>query len=150
MRDAGPMLVYPGVRPLGALLLLLATLAPAGAIATGNAEAVRIGVLAFLGAAAGEIDFLITTPGHYVELEAELGASRILTLDPGPPRAPERSIGSAVIVKVGNGALRTLADLRGRRVAVVSTEGFGGFQTIWRELAAQDIDPQRDFGELKV
>lgn len=182
------MPAYPGVRRLlGAVLFLLAALAPARATPADNAAAVRIGVLAFLGAeaaigewspvlrrlqaalpgrtvslvqldhrglrdaaAAGEIDFLITNPGHYVELEAELGASRILTLDPGPPRAPERSIGSAVIVKAGNGALRTLADLRGRRVAVVSTEGFGGFQTIWRELAAQGIDPQRDFAELKV
>ncbi|MBD5804547.1 Tetrathionate sensor histidine kinase TtrS [Azoarcus sp. Aa7] len=182
------MPAYPGVRRLlGAVLFLLAALAPARAAPADDTEAVRIGVLAFLGAeaaigewspvlrrlqaalpgrtvslvqldhrglrdaaAAGEIDFLITNPGHYVELEAELGASRILTLDPGPPRAPERSIGSAVIVKTGNGTLRTLADLRGRRVAVVSTEGFGGFQTIWRELAAQDIDPQRDFAELKV
>ena len=28
----------------------------------------------------GELDFVITNPGHYVELEASLGASRILTL----------------------------------------------------------------------
>ncbi|AYH41909.1 PhnD/SsuA/transferrin family substrate-binding protein [Azoarcus sp. DN11] len=176
-----------GRRLVGAVLLLFALLAPARAAPADDAGAVRIGVLAFLGAdaasgewspvlrrlqaalpgrpvslvqldhgglhdaaAAGNIDFLITNPGHYVELEAELGASRILTLDPGPPRAPERSLGSTVIVKAGNGALRTLADLRGRRVAVVSTDVFGGFQTIWRELAAQGIDPQRDFAELKV
>ncbi|MCC4114418.1 PhnD/SsuA/transferrin family substrate-binding protein [Aromatoleum toluclasticum] len=185
------MPAYTGVRRLlGAVLFLLAALAPASAPARAapadTAETVRIGVLAFLGAdaaigewspvqrrlqaalpgrtvslvqldhhglhdaaAAGEIDFLITNPGHYVELEAELGASRILTLDPGPPRAPERSIGSAVIVKAGSG-LHTLADLRGQRVAVVSPEVFGGFQTAWRELAAQGIDPQRDFAELKV
>ncbi|NMF89132.1 sensor histidine kinase [Aromatoleum petrolei] len=182
------MPAYPGVRRLlGAVLFLLATLAPARSAPADDPDAVRIGVLAFLGAeaaigewspvqrrvqaalpgrtvslvqldhrglrdaaAAGEIDFLITNPGHYVELEAELGASRILTLDPGPPRTPERSIGSAVIVQAGSGGLRTLADLRGKRLAVVSTEGFGGFQTVWRELAAQGIDPQRDLAELKV
>ncbi|WP_211166938.1 sensor histidine kinase [Aromatoleum evansii] len=181
------MPAYSGVRRLlGAVLFLLATLAPARAAPTDEPDTVRIGVLAFLGAdatigewspvlrrlqdalpgrtvslvqldhaglrdaaAAGDIDFLITNPGHYVELEAELGASRILTLDPGPTRTPERAIGSAVIVKAGNDRLRTLDDLRGKRVAVVSTEVFGGFQTIWRELAAQDIDPQRDFAELK-
>ncbi|NMG74549.1 sensor histidine kinase [Aromatoleum diolicum] len=183
------MLATTGARHylFGAALFLLAALAPVRAYAVDDAGAVRIGVLAFLGAeaainewspvvrrlqaampgrkvslvqldhrglhdasAAGEIDFVITNPGHYVELEAVLGASRILTLDPGPARTPERAIGSAVIVKAGSGDLRTLTDLRGRRVAVVAREGFGGFQLVWRELAALGIDPERDFAGLKV
>lgn len=101
-------------------------------------------------AAAGRLDFVITNPGHYVELESALGASRILTLESGPAKAPDRAIGSAVIVPAGRGELNTLADLRGRRVAIVSREGFGGFQLVWRELAALGIDPERDLGALQV
>lgn len=49
---------------------------------------------------AGELDFIITNPGHYVEFDAELSASRILTLDDGGGRSPERALGSAGIVRI--------------------------------------------------
>lgn len=101
-------------------------------------------------AATSGIDFVITNPGHYVELEAALGASRILTLDPGPAPSAERAIGSAVIAPVGREDLRTLEDLRGQRVAVVAREGFGGFQLVWRELKALGLDPAGDFAALQV
>jgi len=100
-------------------------------------------------AAAGTVDFVITNPGHYIELEAKTGASRILTLDAGPKRSPERSIGSVVVVRADRDELRTFDDLRRRRVAIVSREGFGGYQAVLRELAARGIDPERDFAELR-
>ncbi|KON82386.2 PhnD/SsuA/transferrin family substrate-binding protein [Azoarcus sp. PA01] len=100
--------------------------------------------------AAGTVDFVITNPGHYIELEAKWGASRILTLDASPGRAPGRSIGSAVISRADRPEVRAFDDLRGRRVAIVAREGFGGYQTVHRELAALGIDPERDFAELKT
>ncbi len=100
-------------------------------------------------AAAGGLDFIITNPGHYVELEETLGASRILTLDtPGMP-SPGRAVGSAVVVRAGEPSLRTLEDLRGKRVAIVGRDAFGGYQVVWRELAALGIDPARDLAELR-
>ncbi|WP_409449981.1 PhnD/SsuA/transferrin family substrate-binding protein [Aromatoleum sp.] len=101
-------------------------------------------------AAAGSIDFIITNPGHYVELEAAIGASRILTLDAAPTGSPDRAIGSAVIASSARSDLRTLEDLRGKRVAIVAREGFGGYQTVQRELAALGIEPERDFAALTV
>ena len=77
--------------------------------------------------AAGELDFIVTNPGHYVELEAEFGASRILTLVAGHGRSPARALGSTVLVRADRSDLRALADLRGKRVAIVGREGFGGF-----------------------
>uniref|UniRef100_A0ABX1MYX1 histidine kinase n=1 Tax=Aromatoleum buckelii TaxID=200254 RepID=A0ABX1MYX1_9RHOO len=100
--------------------------------------------------AAGTVDFIITNPGHYIELEAKSGASRILTLDASPGRAPERAIGSAVITRADRQEVRAFDDLRGRRVAIVAREGFGGYQTVRRELASLGIDPERDFAELKT
>ncbi|MHB8786502.1 MAG: sensor histidine kinase [Thauera sp.] len=156
---------------------------PAHAAAPG--QALRIGVLAFLGSDAaveewspvvrrlqaalpdynpslihldhdglreaarrGELDFIITNPGHYIELEAVLGASRILTLDTGGARAPERALGSAVIVPLAS-ALHTLEDLRGHRLAIVGRGGFGGYQVVWGELDALGIDPEADLAELR-
>lgn len=170
-------------RSLAACLIALAAFSPAWSVAPST---VRIGVLAYLGddaaemewgpmaahlratlpdhtieiltldhagmrelARRGEIDFLITNPGHYVELEAELGASRILTLESGIGPSPAASVGSTVVVRTGRDDLRTLSDLRGQRVAVVSPEAFGGFQLIWRELHTLGLDPRRDFRELR-
>lgn len=101
-------------------------------------------------AAAGSIDFVITNPGHYVELEVAIGASRILTLDAAPTRSAARALGSAVIAPSTRSDLRTLEDLRGKRVAIVGREGFGGYQTVQRELAPLGIDPERDFAALTV
>ncbi|WP_083200288.1 sensor histidine kinase [Thauera phenolivorans] len=98
----------------------------------------------------GELDFVITNPGHYVELEAELGASRVLTLDAGGGLSPDRAVGSAVVTRADDGRLGALEDLRGKRLAVVGREGFGGYQLVWRELAARGIDFPGGVAELKV
>ena len=95
----------------------------------------------------GELDFVITNPGHYVELEASLGASRILTLDVGGERPPQRALGSAVIVPQAS-ALQGLEDLRGRRLAIVGRGGFGGYQLVWGELDALGIEPEVDLAAL--
>ncbi|MBI5110784.1 MAG: PhnD/SsuA/transferrin family substrate-binding protein [Rhodovulum sp.] len=92
--------------------------------------------------AAGEIDFLITNPGHYVELEVAHGVSRIATLESGQP------VAAAIVVRSERSDLRDLADLAGKRVAVVGTTAFGGFQAAWRELAAAGLDPFRDLAGL--
>ena len=95
----------------------------------------------------GELDFVITNPGHYVELEASLGASRILTLDVGGERPPQRALGSAVIVPQAS-TLQGLEDLRGRRLAIVGRGGFGGYQLVWGELDALGIEPEVDLAAL--
>ncbi len=94
------------------------------------------------------VSFVITNPGHYVELEAEFGLSRILTLAGGNAPASDRAIGSAVIVRADRTELATLADLRGRRLAIIGREGFGGYQIVWRELKAIGIDPDADLAAL--
>ncbi len=171
------------VAALAFAALVSAGFMPAHAAAPG--QALRIGVLAFLGADAaveewspvvrrlqaalpgytptliqldhdglreaarrGELDFIITNPGHYIELEAVLGASRILTLDTGGGRAPERALGSAVIVPSAS-SLHTLDELRGHRLAIVGRGGFGGYQVAWGELEALGIDPDADLAELR-
>lgn len=101
-------------------------------------------------AAAGELDFIVTNPGHYVELEAELGASRILTLDAGHGRTPARALGSAVVVRADRSDMESLIELRGKRVAAVGREGFGGFQLIWGVLADIGVSPDEDFAELQT
>ncbi|WP_370512980.1 sensor histidine kinase [Ottowia flava] len=92
-----------------------------------------------------DIDFVITNPGHYVELESRVGASRILTLQTGDaPGSADQAIGTAVVTRSDDQRIQRLADLRSQRVAIVGEEGFAGFQVAWRELAAEGIEPTRD------
>ena len=77
--------------------------------------------------AEGAVDFVITNPGNYAELEYRYHISRIATAEEKLPIAS---------TLVSTERFRELGDLSGRRVAVVATEAFGGFQVIWRELAA--------------
>ena len=90
-------------------------------------------------AAAGKLDFVITNPGHYIELETELGASRIATVESqnGPP--PAAAIGATVFVKAERSDLRDLGDLKGKTIAAVAPETFS-FRLTRRELQERSID----------
>lgn len=90
-----------------------------------------------------ELDFVLTNPGHYVMLESETGISRIATQVGTGFDDPAHVVGSAVVVKGGRQDISTLADLRGKRLAAVSTDAFGGYQVIWAELRRVGIDPER-------
>ncbi|MHB1144595.1 MAG: sensor histidine kinase [Thiobacillus sp.] len=93
------------------------------------------------------LDFVITNSGQYTALESEFGVSRIATLDsPGVP-SPSQAIGSAVIVRADRRDLNALADLKGKRVAAVGEDAFGGFQVAWREFRRQGVEPE-DFTHL--
>jgi hypothetical protein len=78
--------------------------------------------------ASGGIDFFIASSGLYVELEASHGASRIATLESPHAPDPARAIASAVLVRASPGEPGGVTQLRGRRVAVVGPEAFGGWQ----------------------
>jgi len=93
----------------------------------------------------GHLDFLVTNPGHYVALAAEFGLSPLATR--------ERSDGlmrfGTAIIAHSNRGISTLDDLRGKRVAAVSPDAFGGFQLAWHEFMAQGLDPFVDFKPLR-
>ena len=98
--------------------------------------------------AEGHIDYLITNPGHYVSLSARLPLAAIATL--------KRPLGDGGLVRFGcvifsradNRDIQTLADLRGRSLAAVAPDAFGGFQMAWKVLRDQRIDPFTDLRRL--
>lgn len=92
---------------------------------------------------AGKLDFVVTNPGHYVFLEAENGVSRIATLVADASTDPAHVVGSAVVVLDERRDITALADLKGRTLAVVSADAFGGYQVMWAELRRLGLDPER-------
>ena len=76
------------------------------------------------------LDFVITNPGNYAELEYRYHISRIATAEEDQP------VASTLVTA---GTFDSLEQLVGKRLAVVSTEAFGGFQVLWAEM--DKVDP---------
>jgi two-component system, LuxR family, sensor histidine kinase TtrS len=98
--------------------------------------------------AKGQLHFVVTSPGHYVALEARYGAVRIASQWPNGSHDPSHAVGSAVVVPASS-ALQQLADLQAQRVAAVAQDAFGGYQVMaaqWQRLAlAASQAPQMQF-----
>lgn len=93
--------------------------------------------------AEGAVDFVITNPGDYVELEARSGITRLATLESRDHAVPTDSVGSTVIVRNTPEHATGFGDLAGKRLAVVSQGAFGGWQVIWREMLDAGVPPRR-------
>ena len=87
------------------------------------------------------VDFIITNPGDYIGLEARFGATRIATLETRRGKASLETVGSTVVALRKAGAPAALADLKGRRLAAVSRQAFGGYSILWREMEDAGLSP---------
>ncbi len=96
-----------------------------------------------------DIQFILTNPGNYVDLEARFGISRIATMQTIDNGQIRIRYGAVIISRADNLEISTLNDLKGKTFMAVSPEAFGGFQMAWREFADQNINPFTDFKELK-
>lgn len=95
--------------------------------------------------ASGQLDFLVTNPGHYVSLAPDFGLSPLATREKS---GGLMQFGVAIIARSGAG-ISTLEDLRGKTVAAVSPEAFGGFQLGWHAFMQEGIDPFSDLRALR-
>lgn len=98
--------------------------------------------------AAQELDFFITNPGNYIEMEQRYGASRLATLESVRVGAPAASVGTVIFSRSDRSDIRKLADLRGKTLLGVSREAFGGFQIGWGVLQQAGIDPFTDMAAV--
>jgi len=96
-----------------------------------------------------DIDFILTNPGNYIELESSHGISRIATLRRLRQGVPSTQFGAVIFSRADQSKIKKLEHLRGKRFMAVAENAFGGFQMAWRELKKIDIDPFTDFSQLK-
>lgn len=97
----------------------------------------------------GDIQFTLTNPGNYVDLEARFGASRIATMQTRERGQTRVRFGAVIFTRASNTDIRSLRDLEGKSFMAVSPVAFGGFQMAWRELTESGIDPFSDFSDLQ-
>lgn len=85
-------------------------------------------------AESGEIDFFITNPLLYVNLEVDHGFQRIATLKESWAGKTCTVFGSVIFTKKGRSDISDLDDLPGKSVMAVDDESFGGWWIAAREL----------------
>ena len=85
----------------------------------------------------GFVDFVITQPAIYVDLEMSLGVSRILTM---VKNGGYSEFGSAIVVRADSN-IRSVADLENKVIAGVAELGFGGWLLGLKEMLDQGFDP---------
>jgi two-component system sensor histidine kinase TtrS len=97
----------------------------------------------------GKLDFILTNPGNYVDLEQKFGVSRIATLKNLRNGLPYTVFGAVIFVRADQDDIHTLTDLKNKSLGAVSEAAFGGFQMAWRELSKAGIDPYKDLSRLQ-
>jgi len=95
------------------------------------------------------IDFLITNSSYYVALEFDHGLSRIATMTNLHDDVPQHLFGGVIFTRADRSDINKLKDLSGKSFWAVDRNSLGGWLAAWRELHAEGIRPDRDFGLLK-
>ncbi len=97
-----------------------------------------------------KIDFLITNPGHYVELQDRYHLSTLATRERRIEAAGSGILefGTAIITRKDSN-IHSLGDIRNKSIAAVSPDAFGGFLLAWHEFQRQNIDPFKDLKTLQ-
>jgi two-component system, LuxR family, sensor histidine kinase TtrS len=98
----------------------------------------------------GKIDFVLTNPAFYVELEKRYGVSRIATLiNQSLPGQQTTTFGGVIFSKSDRHDISNLRDLRGKSFMAVDLLSFGGWIVSWREFHKRGIDPLIYFSSLR-
>ncbi|MFT5398763.1 MAG: ABC-type phosphate/phosphonate transport system substrate-binding protein [Gammaproteobacteria bacterium] len=90
-----------------------------------------------------QIDFILTNPGHYINLEVQFGATRIGTFESRYLNNAYTEFGSVIFTRSDSG-INNYEDLRGHSLGAVSELAFGGFQLARSELMDFDLDVYSD------
>jgi signal transduction histidine kinase/DNA-binding response OmpR family regulator/HPt (histidine-containing phosphotransfer) domain-containing protein len=96
-----------------------------------------------------EVDFILTNPSFYVELEQGYGVNRIATLKELRLGRVYSKYGGVIFTRSDRTDIRKLSDLKEKSFMGVSEDSLGGWMMAWRELKENGIDPHKDFKELR-
>ena len=96
----------------------------------------------------GKADFILSNPGMYVEFEVNHGIQRLVTLKNKRQNKPVDQFGSVIIKRSDRQDIKTIQDLKNKRLMMSHHKAWGGWQLGWMEMLKQGFDPKRDLAEL--
>ncbi len=97
----------------------------------------------------GKLDFVLTNPSIYVNLEIRFDANRIATLKNMRLGKPYTEFGGVIFYRSDRSDIRSLDDLRGQSFVAVNENALGGWQAAWFKFKKDGINPYEDFSSLK-
>ncbi|MDH5396320.1 MAG: phosphate/phosphite/phosphonate ABC transporter substrate-binding protein, partial [Gammaproteobacteria bacterium] len=95
-------------------------------------------------AAVGEVDFVLTNPSSFVEIQELHHAIPLATLNNKRGNQSLSMFGTVIFTQAIRTDILTLKDLKNKTLMAVSEPAFGGWQTAWLELLKNGIDPYKD------
>lgn len=95
------------------------------------------------------IDFIITSPGNYIELEASSGISRLAIRKKKYNKQTVNQLSAVIFSHADRNDINTLNDLRNKSFMAVKNNNFAGFQIAWLEFDKIGINPFKDFSKLE-
>jgi len=95
------------------------------------------------------IDFVLTNPSMYIDLKVKYGVSRLLTMENTIFYEDYLRFGGVIFTKKENDEINRLEDIRGKSFAAVNKNSFGGWQMALKEFSDDEIDPSKDFKEIR-
>ena len=95
-----------------------------------------------------DVEFVLTNPGSYAELEAGYSVTRIATLKSKTAQGSSSVFGAVIFTRADRKDIRNLADLKGKSFMAVHENAFGGWWVAWREFKRKQIDPYKDLKSL--
>jgi two-component system, sensor histidine kinase and response regulator len=96
-----------------------------------------------------EVDFILSNPATYVELEHWYQTSCIATMKERSAGGVSTKYGGVVFRRSDREDIRTLNDLAGKTFMAVSETSLGGWLMAWREFKEIGIDPYSEFKVLR-
>lgn len=87
-----------------------------------------------------ELEFVLTNSTQYVSLAADFGIRRIATVILPENLSQQQAIGSTILTLANRDDIKQLGDLRGKRIAAVASDAFGGYLAGARELLGAGVD----------
>ena len=96
-----------------------------------------------------DIDFILTNPGNYIDLEARFGISRLATLKTKRQNKTSEQFAAVIFTRHDRDDIQSLEELRNKSFMGVKKKAFGGFQMAWLEFKKVGIDPFEDFSSLQ-
>ena len=96
-----------------------------------------------------QIDFVLTNPLAYIELNKQSGVNRILTLNKSQPNSiASTTFASVIFTRSDRNDISNLSDIRNKSIMGVHQEAFGGWLMAWRELNHAGFDPYDHSSEI--
>lgn len=97
---------------------------------------------------ASDVDFLLTNPASYADLESAYGITRLLTVRNLRQGGAYDQFGAVIFARADRKDIQILGDLKGKSFMAVHPNAFGGWWMAWREFKDRGIDPREDFSRI--